>query len=233
MLEMIAFHACYDLQVLSGKNVDWPWEPGTVLWQQQIVYLFIIISGMSSACMKPGKSLRRGIFLIGVGLVITWVSVWFGQPIHYGVINFMGCAQLLTYLVEGRLGVLTRVRRRLGSALGMLFMLLLVIFTYSAQTGKLKIFGQVLCAWPAWLYEKNYALLGFPGANFFSTDYVPVLPHIGAFWLGWFLLNWLMDYRAGMLTVKLAGVLEYVGKHSLIVYLVHQPVLVAMLNMFA
>lgn len=232
VLEMLAFHLCFDLNVLTGVNPDWPWLPKTVLWQQQIVYLFIFVAGMSCALMKPEQHFRRGIFLNILGLIITAATLFFvpAQPIHFGILTFIGSALLLSFIVEDKGWLLAKAESTLGSLLCMLLCLMLLVATYSLQTGVLRVGGQVLGTWPQWPYEHNWAWLGFPAKEFFSSDYVPVLPHIFAFWLGWFYLRYLQSHNARLLMVSFNKRLEYLGRNSLLIYFVHQPLILAILT---
>lgn len=233
ILEMLVFHLCFDLNVLGGANVDWPWLPKIVVWQQQIVYLFIFVSGMSCALMKPTKHFQRGIFLNLLGLIITAATLFFipAQPIHYGVLTFIGSALLLTFIVEDKGSILSKLENSIGSITCMFLCIALVILTYSLKTGELRIFGKVIANWPSWPYERNWAWLGCPAESFFSSDYVPILPHIFAFWLGWFYLRYLMSHNARQLLVTIHPLLNSLGKRSLLIYFVHQPVLLGLLTM--
>lgn len=232
ILEMIVFHVCFDLNVLGGANTDWPWLPRTIAWQQQIVYLFIFVSGMSSALMRPTKHFQRGIFLNLLGLLITAATLFFvpSQPIHYGVLTFIGSALLITFIIEDKCGLLSNLESNLGSFICMALCICLVILTYSLQTGELRILGKTIANWPTWPYERNWAWLGCPAESFFSSDYVAVFPHIFAFWLGWFYLRYLMSNNAKQLLLSLHPKLNSLGKKSLLIYFTHQPILLGILT---
>lgn len=232
VLEMMAFHLCFDLNVLTAVNTDWPWLPKTVFWQQQIVYLFIVVAGMSCALMKPEKHFRRGLFLNILGLIITAATLFFvpAQPIHFGVLTFIGSALLLSFIVEDKGWFLTKAESTLGSVACMLLCIIMIVFTYSLQTGELRLWGQTLGVWPQWPYEHNWAWLGFPSKDFFSSDYVPVLPHIFAFWLGWFYLRYLQSHNATLLLVSFNKRLEALGRNSLVIYFIHQPLFLGVLS---
>ena len=71
-------------------------------------------------------------------------------------------------------------------------------------------------------------ILGFPDENFFSTDYVPILPHIFMYWLGCGFYSILKERRV-QLEYCPSKCLAAIGKHGLIIYLVHQPLLLGVI----
>ncbi|MGN0624954.1 MAG: heparan-alpha-glucosaminide N-acetyltransferase domain-containing protein, partial [Oscillospiraceae bacterium] len=80
---------------------------------------------------------------------------------------------------------------------------------------------------PAFLYQ-NFAtaILGFPPYNFVSSDYYPMLPWIFLFFCGSLLGRILVSHaEQPALLRSRCRPLAFLGRHSLVIYLVHQPVL--------
>ena len=76
-----------------------------------------------------------------------------------------------------------------------------------------------------WL-KSVLAYIGFPQAGFSSTDYFPLLPWIFLFATGYFLYSFLQE--KGLINRlfgkwKVPGI-NFLGKHSLIIYMIHQPI---------
>ena len=97
LINMVLYHFSYDIFVIYGQNPDWLGSPAAFCWQQGICWSFILISGFSWRFGKAGN-LKRGLFLNGLGLLITAVT-WLVIPdevIFFGILNFIGCAVLLT-----------------------------------------------------------------------------------------------------------------------------------------
>ena len=80
---------------------------------------------------------------------------------------------------------------------------------------------------PRRLYSVPFLFpLGLPGPGFYSADYFPLIPWIFLFWAGLFLWRFLRPYAEE--TVRgwpACRPLVWLGRHSLWVYLLHQPVL--------
>lgn len=72
-----------------------------------------------------------------------------------------------------------------------------------------------------WLYP-----LGLTAPGFYSADYFPLLPWFFLFLLGTGLGGWCLENReAPLLALRLPAALTWPGRHSLVIYVLHQPVL--------
>lgn len=69
--------------------------------------------------------------------------------------------------------------------------------------------------------------LGFPGPGFVFSDYFSLLPWLLLFWTGYFLYR-LRPAEPLLPDIRLPG-FSAMGRHSLLIYLLHQPVLYALL----
>ena len=112
---------------------------------------------------------------------------------------------------------------------GLLISFLLFLFLYQLPQGVVG-FGPWRTALPAGLYRSRAGVpFGFPPPDFFSSDYFPLLPWFFLFAAGYFL--WRLFAEKGpspalarSLTFGIAP-LSFLGRHSLIIYLLHQPLL--------
>lgn len=73
------------------------------------------------------------------------------------------------------------------------------------------------------------AVLGFPPAGFYSSDYFPLLPWLFLFWAGYFLHFCMGRARMEPLRRSVCAPLGWLGRHSLGIYLLHQPVIYGVL----
>ena len=75
---------------------------------------------------------------------------------------------------------------------------------------------------PGWLYASRWtAVLGFPPAGFYSSDYFPLLPWLFLFWVGYYLWPLIRSWKPLQRKVPVFSAL---GRLCLPVYVVHQPV---------
>lgn len=229
LLSMIGYHAMWDLVYLFHVQADWYHSDGARLWQQSICWTFILLSGF---CHALGHHpVRRGLLVTGASLLLTLVTLIFmpEERVVFGVLTLIGLSMLLCV----PLGHLTKKLSGIGSILCAIGTFLLFLLTKHAQSGTLSLFGVQLCTLPDALYQNLFtALLGFPPDGFFSTDYFPLIP--------WFFL-----YLTGLTFYRIADVydwlpclvhpnippLSFLGRHSLLIYLLHQPLIYGILFM--
>ena len=220
LLNMLVFHLIYDLTALFGVQMDWFWQTPGRLWQKLIAGSFIFLSGFSIPFSRSG--LRKGVMLLGCGMLLS-LATWLVMPsqlIRFGVLHFLGAAALLWTAVRP---LVERVWAPALLAVGAL----LFLFTGTTQQGFWGFGGQPLVVLPQALYAGQWLFpLGFPGPGFYSADYFPLLPWFFLFLAGsaahWILLR--SGRLVGLLRRPLP-LLSPLGRHTLIVYLLHQPVL--------
>lgn len=221
LVNMIAFHGLWNLVYLFGFKADWYRGTPGYLWQQWICWTFITLSGFCWCFSRnPGK---RGLLVFGGGALVTAVTC-IAMPesrIVFGVLTCIGSCMLLMIPAE-------KVLRKLSAGAGLVLSFGLFLLLRNVGVGSLGFESFVICPLPAALYRNLLTTyLGFPHRGFFSTDYFPLVPWFFLFVTGYF-LHRVLDQRN--LTQRLFGrgqvpVLNWMGKHSLIIYLLHQPVL--------
>ena len=222
LLSMLLYHAAWDLVYMFGVN--WPWYRGFAahVWQQSICWTFILLSGY---CWSLGRHrLRRGLTVFLSGALVTAVT-WALLPenlVFCGVLTLLGASSLLLIPLAPAL-------ERLPPRAGLAGSFLLFLLTRDVNAGFLGFEGLRLAALPPGLYRDHLtALLGFPPAGFFSTDYFSLLPWFFLFLTGYYLfrLRPQEDPREG----RRVPLVTAMGRHSLLIYLLHQPVIYALLT---
>ena len=220
LLNMLGMHFLYDVYVVFGREPTWYLRPAVFFWQQYICWSFILIAGFSFRWGRRGN-LKRGLLLNVLGFVITAVTLIAvpSEAIWFGILNFMGCAILLTIPLEKGL-------KRLPPVLALALCFVLFLLTYRVETGLIGI-GGFRVRLPAALYRFRFlAPLGFPDAGFRSSDYFPMLPWYFLFLCGWFLGALFSRHESWQRAARVKiPLLSAVGRKTIWVYMLHQPIL--------
>lgn len=208
LVSMMLYHACWDMMFLFGIWMDWyiGW-PGR-LWQQTICWVFILLSGF---CLPLGhRPLRRGLIISGAGVLVTAVTL-------------LGAAMLIT-------GLLQPLLQKIPAWAGLVVSLLLFAATYHTQDGFWQLGPWQMLLPGVWYANLFTAFFGFFPRGFFSTDYFPLLPWLFLFWAGYYLHKAVGRRRMEPLRRSVCPALGWMGRHSLLLYLLHQPVIYGVLS---
>ena len=221
MINMIAYHWMWDVVNVLGIESSWYTGTPKYLWQQSICWTFILLSGF---CWSMSRNhLRRGLLVLGGGVLVALVTHLLtpSSRISFGVLICIGSCMLLMIPLEK---LLRRVKPGWGAAVSAaLFFVLRNCADY-----QLGFEGIVLAQLPAWLYRNMLTTyLGFPMPGFFSADYFPLIPWLALFVLGYFLYRLChgRDLDQKLFARGRVPVLNWIGRRSLLIYLLHQPVL--------
>ena len=221
LLSMIAYHGSWDLVYLAG--VDWPWyhSEEAFLWQQSICWTFILLSGY---CMTlSSHKWKRGALVFAAGILVTAATLVFlpEDVVVFGVLTFLGSAMLLTDVLENPL-------RKIPPLPGLVICALLFYVTRWVNAGSLQLWKGSSFPLPAAWYQGNVmTFLGFTEPGFQSSDYFSFFPWIFLFWCGLSLGLWIGrcgSWKNVILQINIPP-LAFLGRNSLLIYLLHQPVL--------
>ena len=209
VLGMIAVHLLFDLTSLSGTlSFSYPgWLLFLMDWGG---VAFFLISGI---CASLGRRcVKRGLVVAGCGLVVSAVTLVMYRMnmadrtilIYFGVLHCLGGCMILWAGF-----------RKLPSR--MLLALSVLLTALGLWFGTLR----VNTPWLIWLG------LRYPG--FATSDYFPLLPFLGFFLMGGVLGRILYPNKESLLPkgIPCLGWLQWIGRHSLPIYLLHQPLLTA------
>lgn len=224
ILGMIAYHTLFDIVAFFGVPVTEGLMTAVDVVRDFGACCFICLSGI---CMHFGKRPLKRFFLIaGASLIITVVTYIAMPeiPVIFGILTFMAFASLIMMPLKKHLDKLPAI----PSAIVCFVLFLLTFEVYHNYIGfySLKLFDL-----PEFLY-RNYltAAFGFPFYGFASSDYYPVFPWIFMFFFGFFL--WKIMKRSDRL-MYIMGIrirfLEKIGRLSLYIYVLHQPVVLGIL----
>ena len=220
LINMIAYHACWDLVYLFDVSLPWYHGTGAYIWQQCICHTFILLSGF---CACFGKNpIKRGLFVLLCSVVVSIGASFAGTTIYFGVLTLLGFGQLCYGLCKN---ALNKAHPYIGAGASLLAFVLCRRVPYGTLAG---------AALPKWLYANHFtALLGFPHDAFYSSDYFPLVPWLFLFALGIFLQRIFAKHDLSrLLHTNKCKLLGLCGKYSLYIYMLHQPLTYAALFLF-
>ena len=223
ILLVIFFHFIFDIAffVQVPINLDsWLW------WSiaRLAASTFIFTSGISLAISFQKslatnspflpKLLARSAKLLGIGALIslsTWLFIGEGTII-FGILHFLAIAPLVAY-----------------------FFLNKPLLTFTAAS--------VLLLCTPWVQAQTASFpylvwLGLEPADFYSLDHFPLIPWLSIYLLGVLAASFAYSHAQRQFklpqepTSSIARTLSFLGKHTLLVYLAHQPLLLGLLYPF-
>jgi uncharacterized membrane protein len=216
VLLMMVFHFCFDLSDFGYARFDFYRDPFWLDARVFIVTLFVGVSGVSLALASRNginwqRFWRREAVLVGCAALISAGTYAFLPQawIFFGILHFMA----------------------LGAVLAVPFLRL--------GTSNL-LLGVGLIALGAWVSHPLFdapALqwLGLMTHKPVTEDYAPLLPWFGVLLVGVFLgRQWLQQawFAYPLQRYRVFRPLLWLGRHSLLVYMLHQPVFILVLTLF-
>ena len=226
MISMIIYHGVWDLVYLYGMNWNWYRSDLAFLWQQSICWTFILLSGF---CWNFSKNpLKQGIVVSGAGVLVTIVTLVasYESRVIFGVLNLIGASALLMIPLK-------RYFVKIPAVTGFAAMFVLFAFTYGINERTLGFFGWDLIELPLKLYKNLFStFLGFPKLSFYSSDYFSLFPWSFLYFAGYFLYRlWKEERIPGAVCLnRRIPLLTEMGRKSLIIYMLHQPILFGVLE---
>ena len=144
--------------------------------------------------------------------------------IVFGILHFLGLALIIYSL-------LNKYTDKIKNSIGFVVSLVLFIISYNIPYGYIGFKGMACFYLPAQLYSfYPLFIIGLPTPDFYSGDYFPIVPHIFLFFAGVFIGKIIKEKGAPKLMYKkLCPPLDFIGKHALVIYVVHQPVVIGIL----
>jgi Predicted membrane protein len=212
IVAMIAYHLGYDLRYFgvthSDLEHDWRWIGARSL----ILASFLAVAGISAVLAeqrsRPLVRWLRHVLVIAASALLVSAGSWMLFPrsfIWFGVLHAIAVSLLLAKPLVARPALAA-------------FAGVLVIVAGATYTNPL--FDTRTLGWIGFMTEKPV-----------TEDYVPLFPWLGVLLVGIALGHALVRARFAALAplARLPGTLRFLGRHSLLVYLLHQPLLIGSL----
>ena len=223
---MIFFHFLYDLnyfgiialRLYKGYFLIYVYLVGIIFFTLVGISLTLSYSKVKDKLTNnelKTKFVSRGLRIFGLGILISLISYIFLKEgyILFGVLHCIGLSIILSYPFIKY--------RYFNLLLGLLlFVAGLVLKNLSFNF-----------YWLFWI--------GFIPENFYTIDYYPILPWLGVILIGIFFGNMLYFQNkrkfdlVDLSNFKIVSLFTYLGKHSLIVYFIHQPILLSIIYLYS
>lgn len=222
LIAMAIYHFGWDLAffgyVTSEAVNDGPWK----YFARCIASSFLVLVGISLVLAHQNGIRwigfwKRWIKVAGAALIIT-IATYFATPnafIFFGILHQIAFASIAGLLF-------------LRMPAPYVFILGLIVVGIG-QTVNLDVLNGIYMAWT-----------GLQSQGVVSNDYVPVFPWFGAVLLGIGARDFIKRYNVldGRLQEKFAATalgkgFAFLGRHSLVFYLVHQPILIGLIYVFS
>ncbi len=218
IVAMAIFHFTWDLEffsfVESGLTATVEWKT----FARSIASSFLFLAGLSlvlghDPIMRFKSFAKRIGFLIAAAALISIATYTAmpNAPIFFGILHSIAAASIIGLIV-----------RRLPSVV----LILLAVLVFIAP---MYLRSEFFDAEPLWWVGLN---ANIPRSN----DYVPLLPWLAPFFIGMAfakiarkdgLLNRLIKYQSAPRHPLTRG-LDFIGRHSLATYIIHQPLLLGL-----
>ena len=206
---VVIVHIVFDLQYFMNMELDTPLLFDII--QKYGSLLFILISGI---CVTLGhRSIKRGLIVFACGMLITVVTYFVTRSdtdmVWFGILHLLGICMLMYPLLKN-----------ISNSVLILIALITIVLGYWFQTFSVPV---------KWLFP-----LGLVSPTFGSGDYFPVFPNLGYFIIGILLGRTVYREKKSILPkVRVSNpvirAFSFLGRHSLWIYLGHQPLVYGMI----
>ena len=211
ILAMITFHFAFDLMYFGFAKSDLIYQPDWRLFERMIAFSFLFIAGLSlfithGSLINWNSFIKRyGVTAICAVLISTVTYVLFNSDmIRFGILHAISVSGLISLL-------LLRLNSFFLALLAVIIFLINLIIPQPVE-------GDYFWQWLIYTNETPHSL-----------DYRPIIPWITPFILG--MASYQLFKKWGLLeTNKIIiyrelSILSWLGRNSLIIYLIHQPIL--------
>lgn len=220
VIGMVIHHAMVCTEIVFDTEFDILYTDAFRILQLVFVCVFLLVSGI---CTNYSRSvLKRGIIVFAAAMLVTFATCVVmpaigihGLNIYFGILHMFGLSMIIYALSAKRLD-------RINSLVGALLFTVLFFAYYSFYLTEPS--SEFLFLLPFGIMPESITAYG---------DYYPLFPYMFMFLTGTFIGRYVKcgKFPKWFYNVRCRP-LEFCGKYSLWVYILHQPVIFGILNIF-
>lgn len=209
---IVIYHFLFDLAIFGFIPTSIIENLNNSFFTNLIAGTFIVICGIS--CYLSHNNQKRGLKLAILALIITITTYIYNSNFYivWGIIHFLSFS-VLTFnqnLFE---------KFKFNNFFPLILSILFIIFKQTISTMRFDISG--------------LSIFGFTSNSFNSLDYFPIFPWLFLFYIGVYLGKELKNgnFSDFVYTFNIKF-LSSIGKKSLLIYLLHQPILYGLIFIY-
>jgi uncharacterized membrane protein len=213
---IVLYHFAFDLQYVFNIIVPYFEGIGIKIVHFVFIILLIMVSGICTVFSR--NLLKRGVVLFFIGEIITMITSIFlpDEVVIFGAVTFFGIIMMLYSLAKP---FLIKIPWKVLLAVS----LLLYAVFYNFENRHI--------LWFNFSVDNRYLYpLGIAYDEFKSSDYFPLIPYGFLFIAGTALSVPVSERKLPerFYSIKMP-LLDFVGRNSLVIYIVHQPVIIGIM----
>lgn len=225
VLVMVLHHTAWNLHHLFGVDIPFLFHPVMGVLQPLFAGVFVFLSGM--VCNVSRSNLRRGLLTLLCAFGVTAVTA-IAVPeytVRFGILHLLASGMLIY-------GIGEKLWQRCPAAVGFVLAAALFALCINLPNGYLG-WGRWSLALPdVWYRFPAGFVFGLPGLGFTSGDYFPLIPWLFLFFAGCFVGRPVFRLKSpSWLFRQSIPPLAWVGRHTLWIYLLHQPLLFGLMQL--
>lgn len=207
---MCLYHFIFDLSEFDLVPMEIFYTLPALVYRAVVGGSFVLLAGICSRFSR--NNVRRGVVTLCAGLLVMAVTMAVGEPVLFGVLQMLGLCMVF-YGAAGE--YVERIPGKIAPFLCAVLFLLTLFWTRSVTVDV------------NWLFP-----LGFLSEDFYSSDFYPLFPWMFLFLFGTW-LGGIIKRRCSTNKTHLPAILTFPGRHSLVIYLLHQPIFYGLCRLIA
>ncbi len=217
IIGVVIYHFAFDLRLLEFIQTDVTQHLPWVVFARVLAGSFLMLTGISLV-LAHGEGVRWRVFFLRVFIIS-------GAALLISIATFFAYPDMFVYF-----GILHAIA--LFSILALPF---LIVPLWLVSISAVLVLSLPFVYSNPFFNDKIFSWIGFWQTPPFTADLVPIFPAFGATLLGVFFARTILKYNLfkNISNISFKGVwvrfLKFASKWSLLIYLVHQPILLAIL----